>query len=304
VSPLDTVSPLLTARQHIRALLDTASPPLAARQHTRAHSIPRALPLAARQHTRAHPIPRALPLTARQHIRALVNSASSRSPEPAAHRDATYMRPSQHREPAARIGGPCDNPSCVASMGTSSRRRSPTAALAARRKHAVAAAAGTFSRRRSPSSALAARRKHAVAAASGTFAPWVVTTTSSSTPVSDVENARGVLVTALPAAIVAHIDVSSLSLRPGIFVDENLEDRYSELSTPRASRAGRRCSCCQVPRRPGHPLDGGGLAPTRTGHARRSAAAGVSSAPCGAPPSSATPRPTSSSSASSGARTT
>ncbi len=46
---------------------------------------------------------------------------------------------------------------------------------------------------------------------------------------SDVENARGVLTTALPAAIVARIDLSSLSLRPGSFVDENLEDRYSDL---------------------------------------------------------------------------
>jgi hypothetical protein len=46
---------------------------------------------------------------------------------------------------------------------------------------------------------------------------------------SDVENARGVLATALPAAIVARIDLSSLNLRPGTFVDENLEDRYSDL---------------------------------------------------------------------------
>jgi hypothetical protein len=46
---------------------------------------------------------------------------------------------------------------------------------------------------------------------------------------SDVENARGVLATALPAAIVSRIDLSSLSLRPGSFVDENLEDLYSDL---------------------------------------------------------------------------
>jgi hypothetical protein len=46
---------------------------------------------------------------------------------------------------------------------------------------------------------------------------------------SDVEHARGVLATALPAAIVARIDLSSLSLQPGSFVDENLEDRCSDL---------------------------------------------------------------------------
>ncbi len=46
---------------------------------------------------------------------------------------------------------------------------------------------------------------------------------------SDVENARGVLATALPAAIVARMDLSSLSLQPGTFVDENLQDRCSDL---------------------------------------------------------------------------
>jgi hypothetical protein len=46
---------------------------------------------------------------------------------------------------------------------------------------------------------------------------------------SDVENARGVLATALPAAIVARIDWSSLSLRPGSFVDEHLQDLYSDI---------------------------------------------------------------------------
>ena len=46
---------------------------------------------------------------------------------------------------------------------------------------------------------------------------------------SDVENARGVIATALDAAIVARIDFSSLSLLPGTFVDENLQDRYSDL---------------------------------------------------------------------------
>lgn len=46
---------------------------------------------------------------------------------------------------------------------------------------------------------------------------------------ADVENARGVLATALPAAIVARIDWSSLSLRPGSFVDENLRDRYADI---------------------------------------------------------------------------
>ena len=46
---------------------------------------------------------------------------------------------------------------------------------------------------------------------------------------SDVENARGVLATALPAAIAARIDLSSLHLEPGSFVDENLQDRCSDL---------------------------------------------------------------------------
>lgn len=46
---------------------------------------------------------------------------------------------------------------------------------------------------------------------------------------SDVENARGVIATALDAAIVARIDLSSLSLLPGSFVDENLQDRCSDL---------------------------------------------------------------------------
>jgi Putative transposase, YhgA-like/Domain of unknown function (DUF4351) len=46
---------------------------------------------------------------------------------------------------------------------------------------------------------------------------------------SDVEHARGVLATALPEAIVARLDLSSLSLQPGTFVDENLQDRYSDL---------------------------------------------------------------------------
>jgi len=46
---------------------------------------------------------------------------------------------------------------------------------------------------------------------------------------SDVEHARGVLATALPAAIVARIDLSSLSLRPGSFVDEHLQDRCSDI---------------------------------------------------------------------------
>ncbi len=45
----------------------------------------------------------------------------------------------------------------------------------------------------------------------------------------DVENARGVLATALPAAIVARIDLSALSLRPGSFVNEDLQDRYSDI---------------------------------------------------------------------------
>ncbi len=46
---------------------------------------------------------------------------------------------------------------------------------------------------------------------------------------SDVEHARGVLATALPAAIVARLDLSSLSLRSGTFVDEDLQDRYSDI---------------------------------------------------------------------------
>ncbi len=45
----------------------------------------------------------------------------------------------------------------------------------------------------------------------------------------DVENARGVLATALPAAIVARIDLSALSLQPGSFVNEDLQDRYSDI---------------------------------------------------------------------------
>ena len=39
---------------------------------------------------------------------------------------------------------------------------------------------------------------------------------------SDVEHARGVLATALPAAIAARIDWSSLSLRPGSFLGDVL----------------------------------------------------------------------------------
>jgi hypothetical protein len=46
---------------------------------------------------------------------------------------------------------------------------------------------------------------------------------------NDVENARGVLATAIPAKIVARIDMSSLSLRPGTFVNEDLEDLYSDI---------------------------------------------------------------------------
>jgi hypothetical protein len=46
---------------------------------------------------------------------------------------------------------------------------------------------------------------------------------------NDLENARGVLATALPASIVARIDMSSLSLRPGTFVNEDLEDLHSDI---------------------------------------------------------------------------
>lgn len=46
---------------------------------------------------------------------------------------------------------------------------------------------------------------------------------------NDVENARGVLATALPAEIVARIDMASLSLRPGTFVNEDLEDLHSDI---------------------------------------------------------------------------
>lgn len=46
---------------------------------------------------------------------------------------------------------------------------------------------------------------------------------------TDVENARGVLATALPAAIVARLDLSSLTLRPGSFVNEDLQDRTSDI---------------------------------------------------------------------------
>lgn len=46
---------------------------------------------------------------------------------------------------------------------------------------------------------------------------------------TDVEHARGVLATALPPAVAARIDWSTLSLQPGTFVDENLQDRYSDI---------------------------------------------------------------------------
>ena len=46
---------------------------------------------------------------------------------------------------------------------------------------------------------------------------------------NDVENARGVLATALPAEIVARINMASLSLRPGSFVNEDLEDLHSDI---------------------------------------------------------------------------
>jgi hypothetical protein len=46
---------------------------------------------------------------------------------------------------------------------------------------------------------------------------------------TDIEHARGVLATALPAAIVARTDLSSLALRPGSFVDENLQGRFSDI---------------------------------------------------------------------------
>jgi predicted transposase YdaD len=46
---------------------------------------------------------------------------------------------------------------------------------------------------------------------------------------TDLEHARGVLATALPPALVARTDLSSLALRPGSFVDENLQDRYSDI---------------------------------------------------------------------------
>ena len=46
---------------------------------------------------------------------------------------------------------------------------------------------------------------------------------------SDVEHARGVLATALPPAVAARIDLSTLALQPGTFVDEALRDRTSDL---------------------------------------------------------------------------
>jgi hypothetical protein len=46
---------------------------------------------------------------------------------------------------------------------------------------------------------------------------------------NDVANARGVLATALPAEIVARIDMGSLSLCPGTFVNEDLEDLHSDI---------------------------------------------------------------------------
>jgi len=46
---------------------------------------------------------------------------------------------------------------------------------------------------------------------------------------TDLDNARGFLATALPAAIVARLDLSALSLRSGTFVDENLQDRHSDI---------------------------------------------------------------------------
>jgi len=46
---------------------------------------------------------------------------------------------------------------------------------------------------------------------------------------TDVEHARGVLATALPAAIAARTDLSCLSVKPGNFVDENLQDRCSDI---------------------------------------------------------------------------
>jgi hypothetical protein len=46
---------------------------------------------------------------------------------------------------------------------------------------------------------------------------------------NDVEHARGILATALPARIVEVTDLTSLSLRPGSFVDESLQDCYSDI---------------------------------------------------------------------------
>jgi len=46
---------------------------------------------------------------------------------------------------------------------------------------------------------------------------------------TDLDNARGLLATALPAAISARLDLSVLSLRSGSFVDENLQDRHSDI---------------------------------------------------------------------------
>jgi predicted transposase/invertase (TIGR01784 family) len=49
------------------------------------------------------------------------------------------------------------------------------------------------------------------------------------TAFSQVEHAEGELRLALPAALVARIDFSTLTLRPGSFVDEVLKERHSDL---------------------------------------------------------------------------
>jgi hypothetical protein len=46
---------------------------------------------------------------------------------------------------------------------------------------------------------------------------------------SQVEHAEGLLRLALPAEIVAQVDFSTLTLRPGSFVDDALKERHSDL---------------------------------------------------------------------------
>jgi predicted transposase YdaD len=46
---------------------------------------------------------------------------------------------------------------------------------------------------------------------------------------TDVENARGELQTMLPPALVKRLDLNTLRVEPGSFVDEVLKERHSDI---------------------------------------------------------------------------